>query len=85
MQRVRPVRLFAKQAVKLERGVVLPPGRHIATKTRNSLDGVSWTAPQFAMEFTADQLASMGAKTGNLISKKIDVTALVRDGQLTQR
>jgi hypothetical protein len=83
VQRVRPVRLFAKQAVMLERGVVLPPGRHTATKTRNSLDGVSWTAPQFTMEFTADQLASMGAKTRN--SKKIDMPALVRDGQLTQR
>lgn len=90
MQRVRTraVRLKARQAVELEPSVVLPPGYYSATKVRTGLEttsGVSWAAPQFTIEFTADQLASMGAKVAlNLISMKIDVTTLVRDGKLTQ-
>jgi hypothetical protein len=85
----RTVRLSAKQAVELEPGVVLPPGKYEATKTRTDFQtmsgGVSWTPPRYTIEFTADQFASMGATDSeNLISRKIDVTPLVRARRLLQ-
>jgi hypothetical protein len=45
---------------------------------------VSWTPPRYTIEFTADELVSMGAPdTENLISDEIDVTKFVRSGELT--
>ncbi len=90
MQRVqtRAVMLEATQAVELKPGVVWPPGYHIGTEIWTSLEtissGLSWTPPRYTIEFTADQLASMGATdTENLISVEIDVTKFVRSGELT--
>jgi hypothetical protein len=56
----------------------------IKTRTRvDSIGGVSWTPSQYKLEFTADQLTSMGAQAKpNLIAKKIDVTKFVRLGKV---
>jgi hypothetical protein len=91
MQRVqtRNVMLEATHAINLGRGIVLPSGYHLpATETRTGLEtvsgGVSWTPPRYTIEFTADELVSMGAPdTENLISDEIDVTKFVRSGELT--
>ena len=91
MQRLRSqtVRLNSIEPIELKPGIVLPPGRHLATKIRRRLQtwsgGSSWSAPQFIMEFTADQLAHMGATKTEKPVSKIDVTKFVRDGRLNQR
>jgi hypothetical protein len=90
MQRIqaRAVRLQATQTVELDQGVILPPGFYTGTEWSTGLEtvsgGVSWTAPQYKIEFTPDQLAKMGARVAlNLISSEIDVTKFVRSGELT--
>ena len=51
---------------------------------RRMSGGMSWTPPRYTIEFTADELVSMGAPdTENLISDEIDVTKFVRSGELT--
>jgi hypothetical protein len=89
MQQVQttPVRFKVARAIELEPGLVLRPGVYTGTKTRtrvDSIDGVSWTPSKYKLEFTADQLTSMGASQvkPNLIAKKIDVTKFVRLGKL---
>jgi hypothetical protein len=60
--RTRTVRLEAMEAIELEPGVVLPPGYYAATKTRigeETIGGLSWTAPQFSLEFSAAQLIEL--------------------------
>jgi hypothetical protein len=90
MQRVqtRAVMLDVTQAVELKPDVVLPPGAYTGTETRIGVEtissGVSWTSPRYTIKFTADQLASLGAKVvRKLISAKIDVTKFVRSGEIT--
>ena len=82
----KTVRFKVARAVELEPGLVLPPGSYIGTKTRtrvDSINGVSWTPSKYKLEFTADQLTSMGAQVKpNLIAKNIDVTKFVRLGKL---
>jgi hypothetical protein len=82
----RPVRFKVARAIKLEPSLVLRPGVYTGTKTRTRVDssgGVSWTPSQYKLEFTADQLTSMGAKVkSNLIAKSIDVTKFVRLGKV---
>jgi hypothetical protein len=69
-----------------EPGLVLRPGIYTGTKTRTRVDssgGISWTPSQYKLEFSADQLTSMGAKVkSNLIAKSIDVTKFVRLGKV---
>ena len=84
----RAVMLEATHAVEIEPGVVVPPGHYTGTEWRTGLEtmsgDVSWAAPQYKIELTADQLASMGTTdTPNLISSDIDVTKFVRTGELT--
>jgi len=88
MQKVQStaVRFKVARAIELEPGLVLRSGVYTGTKTRTRVDsigGVSWTPSQYKLEFTADQLTSMGAQAKpNLIAKKIDVTKFVRLGKL---
>ena len=88
MQKVRttPVRFKVARAIELEPGLILPRGVYTGTKTRtrvDSINGVSWTPSKYKLEFTADQLTSMGAQVKpNLIAKNIDVTKFVRLGKL---
>jgi hypothetical protein len=74
------------RAIKLELGLILRPGVYTGTKTRTRVDssgGVSWTPSQYKLEFSADQLTSMGAQVKpNLIAKNIDVTKFVRLGKV---
>ena len=84
----RAVMLEATHAIEIEAGVALPPGQYSGTEWRTGLETmsgeVSWAAPQYKIELTADQLASMGTTdTPNLISSDIDVTTFVRSGELT--
>jgi hypothetical protein len=61
----RPVRFKVARAIKLEPSLVLRPGVYTGTKTRTRVDssgGVSWTPSQYKLEFSADQLTSMGAQ-----------------------
>jgi hypothetical protein len=90
MQRVQAhaVTLEATHAVELQPGVALPPGHYSGTEWRTGLEtmsgDVSWLAPQYKIELTADELASIGTTdTPNLISSDIDVTKFVRSGELT--
>jgi hypothetical protein len=82
----RPVTFKVARAIKLEPGLVLRPGVYTGTKTRTRVDssgGVSWTPSQYKLEFTADQLTSMGAQfKSNLIAKSIDVTKFVHLGKV---
>ena len=88
MQKVQStaVRFKVARAIELEPGLVLRPGVYTGIKTRTRVDsigGVSWTPSQYKLEFTADQLTSMGAQVKpNLIAKNIDVTKFVRLGKL---
>jgi hypothetical protein len=90
MTRVRskPVLLTATAPVELEPGIVMQPGtypgeckelgvRTIGGKTR-------WTPPEYSIEFTGRQLATMGMKkTEGLISIDWDVTPFVKLKQIT--
>jgi hypothetical protein len=82
----RPVRFKVARAIKLEPGLVLRRGVYTGTKTRTRVDssgGVSWTPSQYKLEFSADQLTSMGAQVkSKLIAKSIDVTKFVRLGKV---
>ncbi len=90
MQRVqtRAVMLEVTHAVEIKRGVVLPRGHHLrATEIRIGLETVSgwvsWAVPRYTIEFTADELASMGdTDTEDIISDEIDVTEFVHSGEL---
>jgi hypothetical protein len=88
MQKVQgtAVRFKVARAIELEPGIVLRPGVYTGIKTRTRVDsigGVSWTPSQYKLEFTADQLARMGAQQKpNLIAKNIDVTKFVRLGKV---
>ena len=88
MQKVQStaVRFKVARAIELEPGFVLRPGVYTGIKTRTRVDsigGVSWTPSQYKLEFTANQLARMGAQQKpNLIAKNIDVTKFVRLGKL---
>ena len=45
---------------------------------------MSWTKPEYTIELTADQLASIGVRISpNVTSAKYDVTTFVRSGELT--
>jgi len=89
MQRVQAqaVGLEATHTVEIAPGVVLPPGHYTGIEWRTGLDtsgGVALTAPQYKIELTADQLASIGAADiPNLDSNEIDVTKFVRSGELS--
>ena len=66
----------------------MPPGYHAAIEIRTGLEtmsgDVSWTEPEYKIEFTADQLAKIGAKgAASRIFVRHDVTKFVRLGQLT--
>jgi hypothetical protein len=79
------VMLEATRDVELRPGLVLPPGLYSATETYTHLvdSGKNRTPSRFEIKFTADQLATMGAKVQlNLISETIDVTKFVRLGVL---
>ena len=81
------ITLEAAQAVELHGGIVMLPGSYSGTKTRTRvsyLDGsVNWTPTRYRIEFTAEQLASMGATVqSNQSPEEIDVTEFVRLGQL---
>jgi hypothetical protein len=79
--------LEATQDVQLRRGLVLPPGSHQATEIRTrvaSLSDVTLTPSRYEIQFTAGQLANMGAEVQpNLVSETIDVTKFVRLGKLS--
>jgi hypothetical protein len=78
--------LEATQDVQLRRRLVLPPGSHQATEIRTrvaSLSDVTLTPSRYEIQFTAGQLANMGAEVQpNLVSETIDVTKFVRLGKL---
>jgi len=90
MQRVqaRPIRLRASRAVSLFRGVILPRGQYAGTETRMGVEtmsgDVSWTWPRYKIALTKEQLPKMGPRlVQKLISEEMDVTTLVRSGDLT--
>jgi hypothetical protein len=68
----------AAQAVELRAGLVLPPGFYSGTETRTRFEpvgiGQEWIS-RYTIEFTAGQLASIGAMN-------FDVTKFVSSGQL---
>lgn len=85
--RKQRLRLTSSAAVELEPGLLLPAGTYTGESTEIGalmLDGeISWTQPEFRMEFSAAELSAMGRKdTKNLLSMKITVTKFVRLGQL---
>jgi hypothetical protein len=80
------ITLEAAQAVELGGDVVLSPGSYPGTKVRvreDALGGEIRSPIRYRIELTAGQLASMGAKVqSGRGSEEIDVTELVRLGQL---
>jgi hypothetical protein len=84
----RAIGLQAPQDVKLRAGLTLPPGLYRGTEERiraDSIGGPSWVV-KYKITFTEEQLASIGASLyPDLSSANMDVTAFVRQGQLTIR
>ena len=84
----RAIGLQAPQDVKLRAGLTLPPGLYRGTEERilaDSIGGPSWVV-KYKIAFTEEQLASIGASLHpDLSSASMDVTAFVRQGQLTIR
>ncbi|KRR12395.1 hypothetical protein [Bradyrhizobium valentinum] len=85
--RKQSVHLTARSSVELEAGVMMSPGRYVGQSKQlgvATLNGVSWTQPEYTIEFSGQQLAAMGAKNmSNVISIEYDVTKFVRLGQIT--
>ena len=80
----RAISLQAPQDVKLRAGLTLPRGLYCGTEERiraDSLGGPSWTV-KYKLLLTEGQLASIES---DLSSADIDVTGLVRQGQLAIR
>jgi hypothetical protein len=78
----RAIGLQAPRDVKLRAGLTLPPGLYRGTEERiraDSVGGPSWIV-KYKITFTEEQLASIDP---DLSSANIDVTAFVRQGQLT--
>jgi hypothetical protein len=84
----RATGLQAPQDVKLRAGLTLPPGLYRGTEERiraDSIGGPSWVV-KYKITFTEEQLASICASLyPDLSSANMDVTAFVRQGQLTIR
>jgi hypothetical protein len=81
------VQLTACEAIQLESALTLPAGVYTGEKKELGIalmDGhIQWTRPAYIIEFSAEELASMGmSDTGQLISVEYDVTKFVRLGQL---
>ena len=80
----RAISLQAPQDVKLRAGLTLPSGLYRGTEERirtDSIGGPSW-AIKCKITFTEEQLANLHP---DLSSANVDVTAFVRQGQLTIR
>jgi hypothetical protein len=80
----RAISLQAPQDLELRAGLTLPPGLYPGTEERiraDSIGGPSWTV-KYKITLTEEQLASIGT---DLTSANVDVTAFVRQGQLTMR
>jgi hypothetical protein len=78
----RAISLQAPQDVKLSAGITLPPGQYRGTEERiraDSIGGPSWFV-NYKITLTEQQLANIDP---DLSSANIDVTAFVRQGQLT--
>jgi hypothetical protein len=84
----RAIGLQAPQDVKLRAGLTLPPGLYCGTEERiraDSIGGPTWVV-KYKITFTEEQLGSIGANLHpDLSSANMDVTAFVRQGQLTIR
>lgn len=85
--RKQSVCLTAGTSVELEPDVVMPPGNYRGQSKQlgmATLNGVSWTQPEYTVEFSGQQLAAMGMKNAsNIISIDYDITKYVRLGQIT--
>lgn len=80
----RAISLQAPQDVKLRAGLTLPSGLYRGTEERirtDSIGGPRW-AIKYKITFTEGQLANLHP---DLSSANVDVTAFVRQGQLTIR
>lgn len=86
--RKKRVRLTAASPVELEAGVVLPAGSHIGISKEIGVPllagEIVWNLPTYAVEFSPDQLAAVGARNGigNRVSLEYDVTIFVTAGLL---
>jgi len=80
-QNTGTVYLEARQPVEIQPKLLLAAGRYLAVKKRigaQTLDGMNWTAPEYVIELTVGQLATMGMElAANLISAKFDVSKFV--------
>jgi hypothetical protein len=80
----RAISLQAPQDLELRAGLTLPPGLYPGKEERiraDSIAGPSWSV-KYKITLTEEQLASIGT---DLTSANVDVTAFVRQGQLTMR
>lgn len=86
-QLARRVTLSASNKIEIDRGIILPPGSYDGIERQaglEMLDRTRWSEPEYKIEITALQLATMGAnKNGQLLPTEFDVTKFVRAGQLT--
>ncbi|WP_454616507.1 hypothetical protein [Bradyrhizobium cenepequi] len=84
--RRQSVRLDTGMSIELEPGVVMPPGSYRGQSKQlgmATLNGVSWTQPEYTVEFSGQQLAAMGMQNAsNIISIDYNVTKYVRLGQI---
>jgi hypothetical protein len=81
------VQLIAAAPVELEPGIVMKAGTYTGEMKQLGLPTmggqISWTAPEYKIEFDAQQLSHMGmVNVGNLMSIEYDVTKFVRSGQI---
>ena len=80
------ISVTAREALEIERGLVLPPGTYPGTRSRIgvALGGrTSWTPPRYKIELTGRQLAGIGVpNSDHLVTIDVDVTPLVNTGKL---
>jgi hypothetical protein len=83
----RNVLLTATAPIELRPGLTMPAGTYPGLMQRTALSthgGISWTAPQYKIAFSAEELSAMGAENlrSNLAGEGFTVTEFVRNGQI---
>jgi hypothetical protein len=85
--KTEPVTLVVDTPVRLDDEIMLQPGRYPGGRKQIGVPMVggiiSWTAPEYKLELSAEQMKSMGGKnTAHLISQEFDVTPHVSRGEI---
>jgi hypothetical protein len=81
----RSVELTTDAPVEIASGIVMPAGVYVGELQRTAFThqgGTSWSRPQYTIEFSAEELETMGHKSPHR-SESFDVSEFVRSGEIT--